>query len=447
VNETQIAELLDGLTPRYDDRVGDWERVTADAAPKRMQLVRVGVLVAAVAAIAAVALAWPFHSRQTPVLERALAAVGHGPVGHLVLRGEWGGTLVDLSNGERTPVYGENEYWWVSSRPRVHLISRLGGVVQWDEIFRPRTLDAELVAVGRNYQRALQRGTARIAGEGTLDGEQVLWITVHSELLPDVADGKDHEFAQQVAVSKDTFKPVALRTARDGRPGPMTLERIVRLEYEPAGTGNFARPAVPSLEGRGFSQSRLPLTLEQAPAFLGKQPLWLGREYRGLPLASVFREKTQSGRRPEIRVTGTRAAAAIRCSKLRGPAGRACFNAIGFRGSVRPDGVFTSGRFVWDGEQNDVVLFYGALGDDPSTYRKDNVPLTDKPNVTITEGTRASRFRRIVGSYVPPAGSVFVAAGGAMGVLHADGLQVTITATEEPAILAAARALEPMPAG
>jgi hypothetical protein len=64
--------------------------------------------------------------------------------------------------------------------------------------------------------------------------------------------------------------------------------------------------------------------------------------------------------------------------------------------------------------------------------------------VTVSESTRASRFRRIVGGYVPAEGSVFLAAGGT-GFLHVDGLLVTIDAADERAILATARALEPMP--
>jgi hypothetical protein len=443
---TRIGDLLDGLTPRYDDRGGDWERVAVDAGRGRVRPARLALVAAAVAFAVVFALAWPFRAQQGPLLERALAAVGDGPIVHVVLRGDWGGTLVDLRSGERTPVYGENEYWWNSEHPRIHFISRLGGVVQYDDLSIPREPPAEIVALGRDYRKALEDGTARVADEGSIDGEPVAWVTIRSRLLPDVADGKDHEWAQQVAVSRRTFKVVALREARDGEPIPISRERVLEAEFLPKGSGNFARPAQPSLEGRGFSQGRRPLPLEQASSLLGREPLWLGREYHGLALAQVLRETTQSGKRPEIRVTGPRAAAAIECNKLRAPAARTCFRSHGFREViVRPDGVFVSGRFVWDDEQNDVVLFYGTLGDDKSTFRKDSIPLYDLPNVTLTEGTRASRFRRIVGSYVPPAGTVFIAVGGTKGVLHVGGLHVTIDASGEQGILAAARALKAMP--
>ena len=72
MNETRIADLLDELTPSYDDRRGDWERVAA-AARRRLHG-RAGVSVApfVVAAAVALALAWPFHAQQGSFFDRAL---------------------------------------------------------------------------------------------------------------------------------------------------------------------------------------------------------------------------------------------------------------------------------------------------------------------------------------------------------------------------------------
>ncbi len=106
--------------------------------------------------------------------------------------------------------------------------------------------------------------------------------------------------------------------------------------------------------------------------------------------------------------------------------------------------MFTSGPFVLEDVQTALVLFYGTLGDDPTTFARDNVPLYHKPYVTLIESAEASRFRPGIGSYVPPAGSVFLSVSGQTGVLHLDGLHVTIDAADEQAILAAARALGPM---
>jgi len=70
----------------------------------------------------------------------------------------------------------------------------------------------------------MARGRTSPPSEGAVDGR-----LIHSELLPDVADGRDHEWAQQVAVSKRTFKAVALRETRDGEPGAGTLQRVLEL--------------------------------------------------------------------------------------------------------------------------------------------------------------------------------------------------------------------------
>jgi hypothetical protein len=449
MTDIHIAELMDELTPRYDGRKGDWERVSAAARRRGLTpswFMRFGLVAAAVAAAATLVLAWPFHAHQGPILDRALAAIGDGPVLHVVLRGEWGGTLVDLRTGERSPVYGEDEVWYDTEHARIHSIERLGGAVLSEELYEPKRPPADLAALGRQYRQALETGTARVTGESTIDGEPVVWVTIHRELLPDIADGKDHAWAQQVAVSKRTFKPVALRETRDGEPGPGTGQRVLKLEL--LSEGDFTASPERSLDGLGFSQGRNPIAIEKARAALGRTPLWLGREYRGLPLAQAFRETTTMVRRSEVRITGAKAEAAIKCTtrRARPRSASGCFRALGLSSiSVRPDGVFTSGPVVRSEKETDLVLFYGTVGDDRSTFRKDSVPLFDQPYVTLTESTEASPFRRGAGSYIPPEGSVFLAAGNQTGVLHLDGVHVTIEAGGEEMVLAAAHALEQMP--
>jgi hypothetical protein len=449
MTETRTAELLDELTPSYDDRHGDWQRVVADVAPEPRRRrfaathLRLGLLATAIAVAAALVLAWPFGGEHGGVLDRALAAVGDGPVLHVVLRGEWGGTLVDLTGGGRRPVYGDNEVWYDSETGRTHSIGRLGGVVQYEELGQPKKPAAELAALGREYRQALESGAARVTGQDTLDGEPVVWVTIHSELLPDVADGKDHEWAQQVAVSRQTFQAVALRETRDGQPGPGTLQRVRELQLLARGEGDFTTSR-PSLNGTAFRQGREAISLERAPTVLGRTPLWLGRTYEGLPLAQVYRETTSVGHQRRVRVTGPKAAAAIKCSEQH-PGGD-CFRALGLSSvEVTPDGVFTAeGPIEWRDAQNGVVLHYGTVGPDPGTSRADSIPLFDEPYLTVTETTKASLFRRGAGSYVPPEGSVFIAAGGRTGFLQRDGIQIGIDAGSEAAVLAAARALAAM---
>jgi hypothetical protein len=450
MNDARVAELLDSWTPSYADRHGDWERVAAAGGLRRRRLsarweARAAAVAVVAAAVAAAVLAWPFASNGPRLLDRALAAVGNGPVLHVVLRGEWGGTLVDLSTGARVPVYGDNEIWFDTESGQTHQITRLGSVVQDEELSKPNKPEAELAALGREYRQALESGTARVTGEDTIDGEAVVWLTIHSELLPDVADGKDHEWAQQVAVSKQTYKPVALRETRDGQPGPDTLQRVLDLQMVARDAADFTTTR-PSLNGTAFKQGRTAIDGAQAAAILGQTPLWLGAAYADLPMAQVYRETTAVGHQSRVRVTGALAAAAIKCSQQRSGGGD-CFRSLGLMSSVevRPDGVFISkGAIQWDDEQDSVGFFYGTIGDDPSTYRTDSIPLYDKPYLTVTESTQASPFRRGVGSYVPPLGSVFLTNDGHTGTLQRAGLQITIEAGSEETILAAARALTPM---
>ena len=115
MTDTRIAELLDELTPTYDDRRGDWERVAASARGRRPHrsapwwVMRLGFAAAAIAVAAALALAWPFHGNQGGLLDRALAAI-ELPAGVAALaessRLSGAGvpaTFINLADGRRLP--------------------------------------------------------------------------------------------------------------------------------------------------------------------------------------------------------------------------------------------------------------------------------------------------------------------------------------------------------
>ena len=411
-----VKELIERMEPTPAER-GDWEAVLLDAGvPRRPALVRplAGVAIAA-AALFALALFQPWEGKNPTLLERALAAVGDGPVLHVVLRGEWGGTNVDLETGARTPVHGENETWYDPQRNLVHTVLRLGDVVQSEQLYEPIKTPEPLAALARDYREALRSGTARVTGEDVIGGERVSWITIHSEQLPDVADGKLHEWAQQVAVSQETAEPVATRETRDGKSGPFTGQRVLSLEMLPAGDGDFSKPDPDSLESNAFSFQPFgeTLTADEAARMLGRQPLWAGRRLGDLELAGIGETETRVFRATE---------------------------------PIRRDG-HTIRKIDWKSviaSQRGVVLFYGEFGDDPSTFRTDDGPLWHRRHVAITEATKLLVSPR-GGTYVPPDGSLFLRAGRQAGVLETDGIYVTIEAPDEDLILAAARALEPMP--
>jgi hypothetical protein len=447
----ELRDALERLEP-IPAVQGDWDAVLRDAntRPRRRVATPLAGVALAAAALFALALFQPWEVENPTFLERALAAVDDGPVLHVVLRGEWGRTLVDLETGERRPVHGESEVWYDPDRGLVHTISRLGESVQHERVYDPGEPPAELLALGREYREALQSGSARVAGEGAVDGEPVTWITIRSKMLPDSADGNLHEWAQQVAVSHATFRPVAIRDTRDGWPGPGAMARVLELEMLPAGQGDFTAPARNSIDGMAYSEGREPIARDAAARALGRTPLWLGRSHAGLPFAQASRTTTRTGRQEETLLTGPAAKEALACQARVERVGRRtgpdCDSMRGRRQSlvIRGDKVYALGPAQWGQAQTGVVFLYGTVGDDPSTFREDAVPLWDRPHVSLAETTSLMPGTLRAGSFVPPDGSVFIGAGGRVGSVRVDGVYVSIQASSEDLILSAARALEPM---
>jgi hypothetical protein len=445
----ELRDVIERIEPA-PDASGDWDAVVRGARVHRRPVL-LGSLAgvgAAAAALFALVLLQPWAADSRTLLERALAAVDDGPVLHVVLRGKWGGELVDLETGKRTPVHGETETWYDSEGGLVHTISRLGDTIQHEIVYEQERAP-EIVALGRDYRAALESGSARVAAEDVIDGQRVTWITIRRELLPDSADGKLHEWAQQVAVSTETFRPVAIRDMRDRNPESGNFDRVLELEMLPPGSGDFTADPDKVRDGLAFKEGRDEITVEEVEDVLGRRPVWLGREHAGLPLAFVSRRFIQTGRQSQSLVTGPAAEAAKACARAMRRAqtprqSQACnrMRARRHGWSIRGDKVYMSGPVEWGEEQSGVSLFYGTAGDDPSTYHKDFVPLGGQPHVTITQTTEP--FPR-GGTYEPPDGSIFLAVGARNGNLVVDGLYVAIEGSSEELIVSAARALEPMP--
>jgi hypothetical protein len=274
---------------------GDWDGVVADAerSGRGRLALSAGAVAAAIVAVAAVVLVAPFDDRQPTFFEQALAAVGEGPVVHLVLRGDWGGAYLDLDSGEVTPVYGETEIWYDPKRG-LRQISLLDGKPQGEGFTPPdRIRAAELEqyqGLTNRYREALASGRAREVAEGEVDGRPVRWIRIHAEFLPDSADGKDHLFAHEVAVDRATHEPVYLRTTRDGRPGPRgSGQAIATMELLPEGAGDFPRGGRERSEQLQFGVRRgAEISLVQAREAFGGRALWLGESFADLPRAGFL---------------------------------------------------------------------------------------------------------------------------------------------------------------
>jgi hypothetical protein len=448
-----VRDALDRMQPTPDER-GDWDAVLRDARvrPRRAPVPALSALGVAVAAVFALVLFQPWDGETPTVLQRALAAVDDGPVLHVVLRDDWHGTLVDLETGERRRIHGRREVWYDPARG-LHSLSRFGGVVQSEVMYAPdevpRYEAKTFRLLAEDYRRALKSGRARNLGPGEAYGMPVYWIRVDAEWLPDSADGKLHEWAHDVGVSRETFEPVATRETRDGKPGPGTGARILELETLGSGEGDFTVARDDGLETVGFMGRQEPIQIGQAADALGRAPLWLGSEHAGLPLGQVTRTTEALTRQKATQLDEDAAAEVRACMEARragSPPADRCRTTLGRYGSIMMRGkrVYALEAGRWGPERTGVKFFYGTVGDDASTYRRDEVPLFEKPHVTVSEATHpGSAFDRGARAYAPSEGSIIVF--GRMGKLRRDGLYITIEASSEELILSAARALEPMP--
>ena len=438
-----VQETLDRLTPA-SARTPNWDTVMRQARSHR----RGGLLQLAVAtgvvALGALFVVAPWNgSERVGVLDRALGAVGDQPITHAVFRGEWGGTRIDLKTGERKPLYGEDEIWYDASRNLAHQISRFGGAVESEELYTPDKSASPFAVLARDYRKALADGTARVVGKGAFDGVPVYWITIRRLMLPDVSDHRDHELAEEVAVSTESFKPVAIRASRDQH--AFSTERVVSLETVNTDQADFSADPDASLGGRPTMSGSHPIPIDQAATVLGRTPLWLGASFAGMPLGQAQKTFSRTGsRQVQHLVTGERAERIRGC--LRDRPKNPCPHTTG--------AIAQRGGKVWEIEpatygpmHTGVSFFYGRVGDNPGTFKKeDDYPEMGEPHVLVTE-TGDPKLSSLMGRrmrYQPPPDSIVLLPGGS-GYLVRDGIYVTISAVYEKSILGAAHSLRAMP--
>jgi hypothetical protein len=406
--DPRVSQALDELVPPRPGPDG-WDAIVGAAGerPGRRRWVAAALPVAAVAAAALVALAWPFDSSgpQGTILERAAAAIGDGPVLHAVIKQGWGGTLVDLKSGERRKARTELEVWYDPARG-IRETSRFEGVVEYDGVIPPgrvEYLEKTLGGIATGYREALENGTARVLEDGVVEGEPVHWIRVDTKMLPDVADGKLHEWAHDVAVSKETAEVVATRETRDREVSPGGISIVLEAETLPAGAGDFDRRLSEGPEGP-FSFNPVgeeSLTRSEASAVLGRPALWAGPRVGDLELARIWKDvrRERDGR----------------------------------------DGPWR--------EYYGVSVFYGVVDADGKPAGIDGPSEVFQRHAWIRQSvTRDLGFRAGTRNWVPPAGVVYLAGPGS-GLMAVDGIHVVIQASNEELVLAAARALEPVPEG
>ena len=247
------AEVIELLADKPEllaiaDAVSATQREPAAVRPLRRRIAVRGGLVAAAAAAAIVAvLAWP-QGQPGGVIGKALAAIGSGPIMHVVTEAPSGLTYVNLKTGHRTsPVFRE-ELWADRQADRFHLVLSLNGRVLGDVLWpqdsgsgtTPFAADnPAFVALWTGYRTALKNGAVTLAGRGTFRGHAVYWLRFKAT--------SQTPARYEVGVDVRTFKPVVYRTVANGR---RFDQRILVAKATAYRAADFKRRG-PSLVGAG----------------------------------------------------------------------------------------------------------------------------------------------------------------------------------------------------
>jgi hypothetical protein len=306
-------EVLEALRDQPEllaiaDAVEDTQRLPRS--PRRRILAR-AALVAAVGAAALLAvLLWPSGGKHTSVIDRASAAIGDGPVMHVVLKTPSGFQLVELDGDRTIAVSDEVEIWSDRSSKRAHVITRERGRVVSETLIPEDdrglgVLDPAFTALWTGYRKALGDGTAKLIGKGSIYGHRVYWLQFS---LPDHGPP-----GSRVAVDQDSYRPVAIYGYAGG--SGFIHEQVLLARTQPFSDADFQRIT----PRRGSVRTSIPGRRIR----LVKPWLTAGSSIRGLRLSSVGLRtvRTEQRRSRGVELTyGSRAGARwIQIDELKTP--------------------------------------------------------------------------------------------------------------------------------
>ncbi len=293
---TRDPELLELLPDRADlfavaDAVGATRQT-----PDHRRKIAAALVAAALAGALAFALLGPDGPGDSAVVGRALAAVGEGKVLHVVARIEPRGRAIEIATGQAIRPYQVVEEWYepgVGLRARIaksnaYLPKRLPSVADVD----PSYVEA-LNGFTSRYAEALRSDRADVARHGTLFGERVIWLRFRGGPLTPVTGQPTYE----VAIDASTYRPVYLQQLdQSGKPSRATAMRLLSVESI-ASVPRNAPPAPPPASASIMAgvDDLGPLSPTQAASFMTRPGLWVGREFAGLPLASIRGERYSYG--------------------------------------------------------------------------------------------------------------------------------------------------------
>ena len=274
------------------DAVGETQQLPRT--PRRRALSPAAAIAAIGAAALVAFLLWPGGGSRNPILDRALAAIGDGPVLHLVTRIPTGQQLVNLRTGRTVIPTEEIESWSNRSATRFHMIIRADGRVVGEALYpEDRSagatfgpVDPAYAALWTGYRDALASGKAKIERDGMLFGHDVYWVS-----FPPKQDSL-------VAIDRKSYEPVAFRSVlADGR---NVDYRVLLARTEPFSAKAFKRktPAPNPLTCCSLSAGSGTGTVSPSAPFKLRAP-WLtaGPSIAGLKLSSAGPLQETSGGR------------------------------------------------------------------------------------------------------------------------------------------------------
>jgi hypothetical protein len=266
---------------------------TQPAPPRRLRLRRLIPLAAALLVALVVVQLAPWRTEGGGLVDRALAAVGGGPVVHFVIETRTPGvTTVEIASGRAEPVTLRVEQWFDSERLLRHTVTYRNGLATSDVLERPGggetstgpvkvrpgfepRLEPALDFVS-GYREALRQGRATEVAGADVEGRSVRWLRFESNRVLEL-----------VAVDRETFKPLVIR--RGDISGHAAEEwRVATIEtvaHEAADLQPPRRQAPTPFAGQVLD--RRPISVAAAAVALGGTAVTAGQSFSGLRLGSI----------------------------------------------------------------------------------------------------------------------------------------------------------------
>jgi hypothetical protein len=307
-------------------------RAELSADRRRPFPLRAGAAAALVAAIALTLLLISPWGSSPSLTDRALAAVGDGPVLHVVterLAPVGWYRPVDIATGKEIPVRLGTEVWFDEERQLEKSISTMDGKVTEEMLQSPQgwftregpvytcawiaahpveatkarvscnenmengttprhipeqpptPLDPALAGFVDHYRSALASGEATQTGTGEVDGHDVIWLRIAQP-------------EEDVAIDASSYQPLLIRDRRGN--DSFRVTQVDTQAYDPS---LFTRPEEgPPLPSISQTAGSAPISLPQGIDLLGGHALWLGETWNHYQLARVMKQDIVTGYGP-----------------------------------------------------------------------------------------------------------------------------------------------------